>query len=75
MKTALACALAATGLAALPISAVQAQAIKTEPPMYEFSAEEIAEIPMPEMRLSMPGKYSEHLARERPTASNFKPPR
>ena len=53
MKTALACALAATGLAALPISAVQAQAIKTEPPMYEFSAEEIAEIPMPEIAFDM----------------------
>lgn len=48
MKIAIACALAATGLAALPISAAQAQAIKTEPPMKEFSAEEIAEIPVPE---------------------------
>lgn len=48
MKTALACALAATGLAALPLSAAQAQAIKTEPPMQEFTAEEIAAIPMPE---------------------------
>ena len=47
MKTKLACALGAASLAVLPISAASAQAIKTEPPMKEFTEAEIAEVPMP----------------------------
>lgn len=47
MTTKLACALGAASLVMLPISAAHAQAIKTEPPMQEFTAEEIAAIPMP----------------------------
>ncbi len=32
-------------------------------------------MPMPEMRLCMPGKYSATMARDSPTASKFSPPR
>ena len=32
-------------------------------------------MPMPEIRLSMPGKYSATIARLSPTASKFSPPR
>ena len=31
--------------------------------------------PIPEIRDVMPGKYSAHIARDRPTASKFNPPR
>ena len=31
--------------------------------------------PMPEMRDTIPGKYSATMARDRPTASKFRPPR
>ena len=31
--------------------------------------------PMPEIRDCMPGKYSATMARDRPTASKFRPPR
>ncbi len=33
------------------------------------------ETPIPEMRLSIPGKYSATMARLRPTASKLSPPR
>ena len=32
-------------------------------------------MPMPEIRLSIPGKYSATIARLSPTASKFNPPR
>lgn len=49
MKVRMTTAMIAAGCAVSMVGTAQAQAIKTEPPMKEFSESEIAEIPMPEL--------------------------
>lgn len=65
-----ACALAA---AAMPVTAVHAQAIKTEPPMQQFTDEEIAAVPVPETAFDYasvdPDDYEKYFYFHRPDTS------